>query len=146
MDVPEKATPPGHITNLSRTGTLPVVNLTWTGSEGAEGYNIYLNGTLHGNSNTASYNLTLQDKGKFTVTVKAYNAGGESDGVDLVDAWLTTPEKPRVKVNTLTHNTISVTSTIPDDLGGYELPDTGYHDVLIFGNMYFPVSNQVNTY
>ena len=47
---------------------------------------------------------------------------------------MSVPEKPRVKVNTLTHNTISVTSTIPEDLGGYELVSSGYHNICIFGN------------
>lgn len=138
--------PPNPITNLSRTGTLPLVNLTWTASQHATGYRIYVNGTLHGSSGSPSYSLTLTDKGKFTITVTAYNSAGTSAGVDLVDAWVTLPEKPRVKVNTLTHNTISVTSTMPNDLRGYELPSTGYHDVIIFGSMNVALSNPVNTY
>ncbi|MBO4370847.1 MAG: family 16 glycosylhydrolase [Paludibacteraceae bacterium] len=96
---------PSTPANLTANAAANSIGLTWTASTdniGVTGYNIYVNGTKVGSSNTTSYTVTgLQPETSYQIAVEAYDAAGNTS--NRVTRTVTTTEGASMPC----HNTFS---------------------------------------
>ena len=81
-EVPKAPSAPSGFTALRLTDT--AVQLNWTASDGATGYNLYRDGILIATLSDTSYTDVIQPFTPYVYTLTAYNENGEGYAAELV--------------------------------------------------------------